>query len=49
MDERRDSSGLQRAGVGKINLGSTLTINNQSQFNRYSRLLAFWENKKRQK
>jgi hypothetical protein len=49
MDERRDSTGLQRGGVGKINLGSTLTINNQSQFNRYSRLLAFWENKKRQK
>ena len=49
IDERRDSSGLQRAGIGKINLGSTLTINNQSQFNRYSRLLAFWENKKRQK
>ncbi|HEX8399640.1 MAG TPA: hypothetical protein VF644_19560 [Pyrinomonadaceae bacterium] len=49
MDERRDLTGLQHAGVGKINLGSTLTINNQSQFNRYSRLLAFWENKKRQK
>jgi hypothetical protein len=49
MDERRDSTGLQRAGVGKINLGTTLTINNQSQFNRYSRLLAFRENKKRQK
>ncbi|HEX8564474.1 MAG TPA: hypothetical protein VF648_02310 [Pyrinomonadaceae bacterium] len=49
MDERRDLTGLQHAGVGKINLGSTLTVNNQSQFNRYSRLLAFWENKKRQK
>lgn len=49
MDERRDSTGLQHAGVGRVNLGSTLTINNQSQFNRYSRLRAFWENKKRQK
>lgn len=49
MDERRDLTGLQHAGVGKINLGRTLTINNQSQFNRYSRSLAFWENKKRQK
>lgn len=49
MDERRDLTGLHRAGVGKLNLGSTMTINNQSQFNRYSRLLAFWENLKRQK
>ncbi|HEX9930116.1 MAG TPA: hypothetical protein VGB02_16400 [Pyrinomonadaceae bacterium] len=49
MDERRDLTGLQHAGVGKINLGSTLTINNQSQFTRYSRLLAFRENKERQK
>lgn len=48
-DERRDSTGLRRAGVGKINLGSTVTISNQSQFNSYSRLLAFLVNKKRQK
>jgi len=49
MEERRDSTGLKHAGVGKINLGSTLTVNNQNQFTRYSRLLAFWENKERQK
>jgi hypothetical protein len=43
-DERKDSTGLQHAGVGKINLGSTVTVNNQNQFNCYSRLVAFWKN-----
>lgn len=48
-DERRDSTGLQHAGVGKINLGSVVTVSNQNQFNRYSRLIRWWENKNRQK
>lgn len=48
-DERRDSTGLQHVGVGKVNFGSALIVNNQNQFNRYSRLRAFWEKLKRQK
>lgn len=43
LNERKDSTGLQHAGVGKINLGNTVTIDNQNQFNRYSRLQAFWK------
>lgn len=49
LDERRDSIGLKHAGIGKINLGKVLTAGNQTQFNRYSRMLAAWEKQKRQK
>ena len=49
IEERRDSTGLQRVGVGKVNFGSVVTVGNQNQFNRYSRLLAFCEKQKRQK
>ncbi|MDQ4123704.1 MAG: hypothetical protein M3209_19880 [Acidobacteriota bacterium] len=48
-DERRDSTGFQHVGIGKLNLANTVTTNNQTQFTRYSRLIAFWEKRQRQK
>lgn len=37
-DQRSDSQGLKRDGVGKFNLGNVTTVNNLSQLTRYSRL-----------
>lgn len=39
VEERIDSQGLKREGFGKFNLGSVTTINNLSQFTKYSRML----------
>ncbi len=38
VEERTDSQGLKREGFGKFNLGNITTINNLSQFTKYSRL-----------
>ncbi len=38
VEERIDSQGLKREGFGKFNLGNVTTINNLSQFTKYSRL-----------
>lgn len=38
VEEKTDSQGLKREGFGKFNLESITTINNSSQFTRYSRL-----------
>lgn len=38
VEQRTDSKGLKREGVGKFNLESVTTVNNLSQFTRYSRL-----------
>ena len=40
VDERKESTGWQHQGVGKISLGSRTTISNLNQFTRYSRLAA---------
>jgi hypothetical protein len=38
VEEKIDSQGLKREGFGKFNLGNITTINNMSQFTKYSRL-----------
>jgi hypothetical protein len=38
FEEMRDSSGLKRSGLGKVDLLSTVTLNNRRQFTKYSRL-----------
>lgn len=38
VEERTDSQGMKREGFGRFNLGNVTTINNLSQFIRYSRL-----------
>jgi hypothetical protein len=38
VEERTDSQGMKREGFGKFNLGNVTTINNLSQFTKYSRL-----------
>lgn len=38
-EERRESTGWTRHGIGKINLESLVTVNNHNQFLRYSRML----------
>lgn len=38
VEEKTDSQGLKREGFGKFNLENITTINNLSQFTRYSRL-----------
>lgn len=38
-EQRTEARGWQREGIGRINLDSRLTISNQTQFLRYSRLL----------
>lgn len=38
VEERKDSKGLVRENFGKFNLGNVTTINNLTQFTKYSRL-----------
>lgn len=38
VEQRTDSQGLKREGFGKFNLGNVTTVNNLSQFTKYSRL-----------
>ncbi len=38
VERKIDSQGLKRTGIGKFNLGNITTVNNLSQFTRYSRL-----------
>lgn len=38
VEEKTDSQGMKRGGFGKFHLGSVTTINNLSQFTKYSRL-----------
>lgn len=38
VEERRDSRGLQRKSFGRFDFGNVTTINNLSQFTKYSRL-----------
>ena len=38
VEQKIDSQGLKREGVGKFNLGNVTTVNNLSQFTKYSRL-----------
>lgn len=38
IDKRKDSSGLQRHGFGKFEMGNTESSSNLKQFNKYSRL-----------
>lgn len=38
IEQKSDSKGLQRSGVGKFNVGSVTTVSNLSQFTKYSRL-----------
>lgn len=38
VEQKTDSRGLKREGFGKFNLGNLTTVNNLSQFTRYSRL-----------
>jgi hypothetical protein len=38
VEEKTDSQGMKREGFGKFNLGNVTTINNLSQFTKYSRL-----------
>jgi hypothetical protein len=38
VEEKRDSRGLQRKGFGRLDFGNVTTINNLSQFTKYSRL-----------
>jgi hypothetical protein len=38
-EERSESMGLQREGIGKFNMENRLTVSNAAQFLRYSRLL----------
>lgn len=38
VEEKTDPQGLKREGFGKFNLENTTTINNSSQFTKYSRL-----------
>ena len=38
VEQKVDSQGLKREGFGKFNLGNLTTVNNLSQFTRYSRL-----------
>lgn len=38
VEQKSDSKGLQRSGVGKFNVGSITTVSNLSQFTKYSRL-----------
>lgn len=38
VEQKRDSQGLQRKSFGKFNLGNTTTVNNLTQFTKYSRL-----------
>lgn len=38
VEERIDSQGMKREGFGKFHLGNVTTINNSSQFTKYSRL-----------
>lgn len=44
-DERSESMGLHREGIGKLNVESRLTVSNATQFLRYSRLLRELKNK----
>ncbi len=39
VSQRTDTSGLQISGIGKLKRTNTITINNLTQFTRYSRLL----------
>lgn len=38
VEQKRDSQGLKRESFGKFNLGNVTTVNNLSQFTKYSRL-----------
>ncbi len=38
VEQKSDSHGLKREGIGKFNLGNVTTINNLAQFTKYSRL-----------
>lgn len=38
VEQKTDSRGLKREGFGKFNLGNITTVNNLSQFTKYSRL-----------
>ncbi|MEP7074645.1 MAG: hypothetical protein ABI878_02455 [Acidobacteriota bacterium] len=38
LETRKDYDGLRRSGFGKKDFGNVVTVNNHSQFNRYSRL-----------
>ena len=38
VEQKTDSQGLKREGFGKFNLGNITTVNNLSQFTKYSRL-----------
>ncbi len=38
VDQKTESHGLKRGGIGKFNTGSITTVNNLSQFTKYSRL-----------
>lgn len=38
VEQKSDSSGLQRSGVGKFIFGNVTTVNNLAQFTKYSRL-----------
>lgn len=38
VEHRTDSMGMKRGGIGKFNLGNIVTVNNLSQFTKYSRL-----------
>ena len=38
VEQKTDSQGLKRASFGRFNLGNVTTVNNTSQFTRYSRL-----------
>jgi hypothetical protein len=38
VEQRTDSQGLKREGFGKFNMGNVTTVNNLSQFTKYSRL-----------
>ena len=38
VEQKTDSQGLKREGFGKFNLGNVTTVNNLSQFTKYSRL-----------
>lgn len=38
VEEKNDSKGVKREGVGKFNLGNVTTVSNLAQFTKYSRL-----------
>ncbi|MDQ3089075.1 MAG: hypothetical protein M3Q78_10840 [Acidobacteriota bacterium] len=38
VEQKSDSRGVKREGIGKFNLGNITTVNNLSQFTKYSRL-----------